>query len=187
MACRFSFVLVWPWQVKVLMCSVSFVATKLRRRACHACDCYHTPHSFCRHSGNSRKTSDQPAGCRRCYGIGQSADVKRYGARPIGHWVKPRSTNVVVYFVLTPRLLDGATAALGTVSRCIPYVSQHKPGCSAGGIRGPLLHSGVAPHQRGNATTWSMSRRMPILSPSAWLWWLGTRDNTRAPPSSPRV
>lgn len=35
-----------------------------------------------------------------------------------------------------------------------------------------------------NTTTWSTSRRMPICSPSAWLWWLGTSASTRRPLAS---
>jgi TonB family protein len=32
-----------------------------------------------------------------------------------------------------------------------------------------------------NTTRWSTSSRMPIFSPSAWLWWLGTSASTRRP------
>ncbi len=31
------------------------------------------------------------------------------------------------------------------------------------------------------ATTWSTSSRIPICSPSAWLWWLGTMASTFRP------
>ncbi len=50
-------------------------------------------------------------------------------------------------------------------------------------------HSYRAPprHAAGNATTWSIASRMPIFSPSAWLWCEGTRDSTREPDGSSNV